>query len=400
MILLLKLSTILCLWHISSFPVSGVTLSQLRSILFGNNMLLQYNKSSFLSATLKGKAKKWKDKAGYNKKKADKVIKHWKKAVKHGKHYRRRKSIGSSSSSSSSTTSYDRRKHVAFPGIANLEDSGCSSSSYSGRRRHRRHHSSSTASSCVDNTIETLFPKKGRPLPKRDDVYFLDEKGGMKKSYGPFKDDESSPFYYPGLHQLDGKIGKRVLSDQEYRIHPSFMSKLADGGFYERRVIKPKDEKGADVVEERFGYFPKTGGNSNESNESDESSEYQPKKKRMGSNPDMSIFNAFMPGYDSQESGPQNYRTMPGLEERIGKQFEELKKSQTQNRDEWNKKHQALGNRLDKSTQKLQSGLDHKILMDLGSRAEQLQDNIDKENNTKEVEKKKNDSKFKIIGGE
>ncbi|ORD93592.1 hypothetical protein ECANGB1_1949 [Enterospora canceri] len=381
MILLLKLSTILCLWHISSFPVSGVTLSQLRSILFGNNMLLQYNKSSFLGATLKGKAKKWKDKAVHNKKKADKVIKHWKKAVKHGKHYRRRKSIGSSSSSSSSTTSYDRRKHVAFPGIANLEDSGCSSSSYSSRKRHRRHHSSSTTSSCVDNTIETLFPKKGRPLPKRDDVYFLDEKGGMKKSYGPFKDDESSPFYYPGLHQLDGKIGKRVLSDQEYRIHPSFMSKLADGGFYERRVIKPKDEKGADVVEERFGYFPKTGGNSNES---DESSENQPKKKRMGSNPDMSIFNAFMPTHPHGSGlNPYSYGTMSHLETKIDQEFEEMRKAQEGSRIRFNSNQDKLQDKINKETTRLENTLDTKITTDIAKKQSELMDDVDGKKNRK-----------------
>lgn len=112
--------------------------------------------------------------------------------------------------------------------------------------------------------ISTISPEENDDVHSKD-AFYVDPKGSKSKSLGPFKEDEDTPFFYPGIHQMDGEVGQNVMEDKNFRYHPEFMAKLATGGWYEKRIIKPKDQNGAEVVEERLGFWPKESSEEKES---------------------------------------------------------------------------------------------------------------------------------------
>lgn len=116
---------------------------------------------------------------------------------------------------------------------------------------------SSREESSKDNIVNEVSSVDQHDINKlkRKDVYYVDEKGSMYPSLGPFENDKRSPFYHPIVNKI--RKEDHVVDDKDARIDPKFMTKLANGGWYERKTIKPITEKGADVYVERIGFWPR-----------------------------------------------------------------------------------------------------------------------------------------------
>ena len=257
-------------------------------------------------------------------------------------------------------------------------------------RNNRKRYSEST-SNPSDSTLHTLFPGDPKKFPSADGVYFVTADGDMKKAYGPFHDDKKNPMYYPGIHQLTDKEGRRMIDDQKYRMHPAFMAQLAKGGFYERRVIKPKDEKGAEVVEERFGYFPqrdiRSGSVSEESN-------YRENPRFMTQNPFRQLF-------------PMRYNNTLGncmyMEKYLENRLDEIKSKHKQDIMDLEDKTQHLKDFFIKTTDKLENNLNNKTMADIRKNIDKLEDDLREKRGKKYTDDKigqNNASKLlKALGG-
>lgn len=227
----------------------------------------------------------------------------------------------------------------------------------------KRRYSEST-SNPDDSTFHTLFPGHPKKMPTADGIYFVTTDGEMKKAYGPFHDDEKNPMYYPGIHQLTDKEGRRVIEDQKYRMHPAFMAQLAKGGFYERRVIKPKDEKGAEVVEERFGYFPQR----NIVNESvSEESNCRENPRFITQNPFRQLF-------------PLRYNNTLGnclyMEKYLENRLDEIKSKHKQDIIDLEDKTQHLKDFFIKTTDKLENNINNKTMADIRKNIDNIENDL------------------------
>ncbi|OQS54288.1 hypothetical protein EHP00_1120 [Ecytonucleospora hepatopenaei] len=205
----------------------------------------------------------------------------------------------------------------------------------------------------TSSELSEFFPKNKEKVTDKS-TFYINPEGKMTKAYGPFSENPKSPYYWPGLHKLSSKVGKKVINDENYTFHPVFMKQLADGGWYERRVIKPKQEKGADIVEERFGYWPKNDKNY-------DSSEFEPRGSGRGSSYAPPGFNSYaQPNFfRCPLDAPYNIGTAAFAMHYVDDELDKVKEQRERDRKYYDEQTNALRDYTTRTTDKLNSDLQH-----------------------------------------
>ncbi|KAL6122043.1 hypothetical protein NUSPORA_00964 [Nucleospora cyclopteri] len=238
-----------------------------------------------------------------------------------------------------------------------------------------------------------------RPLPTTSDIYFVDPERGNKKSFGPFSDNPTNPYYFPAIHQITDNQGKKMLDDN-FRFHPQFLAEMAkNGGFYRRKIITPPNRNGRHVIEEQFGFAPKNVEDKNKNtDEDDESSseDSESEENRYTGRKTKNLMRSYLTGPINQYYDPKFGRKTDiellknDINFRLQNMFLENKRIQ----ENQSRKYDNLRNTFIRTADQLDNNIHHSVLGGIRSQINELDNAIqskkDRAYTDKQIKKSKN----------